>query len=175
MTIPTADPLAEVMDEMPYGLYIIGSTSHSDVNGMMADWVMQVSFSPRLIAVALEKDAHTLQNVRATSRFTVNMLSQDNPSVHLAAKFAQPYFGSKISGRDLDAARQVHHKLDGIPYRKTPSGCPVLAEAMAWLECKAITFLPAGDHVIVIGAVTDGVLRDGEPLTSGYAGWAYSG
>ncbi len=70
MTIPTADPLAEVMDEMPYGLYIIGSTSHSDVNGMMADWVMQVSFSPRLIAVALEKDAHTLQNVRATSRFT---------------------------------------------------------------------------------------------------------
>src|SRR5213594_2347335 len=103
MSLQTADPLAEVMEEMPYGLHIICSRSNSDVNGMMADWVMQVSFSPRLIAVALEKDAHTLANVRANGRFTVNMLSRDDPSVYLAAKFAQPYFGSKVSGRDLDA------------------------------------------------------------------------
>jgi flavin reductase (DIM6/NTAB) family NADH-FMN oxidoreductase RutF len=54
------------MHELPYGLYIIGSkeAEGDKVNGMMADWVMQVSFNPRLVAVAFERDAHTLGNVR---------------------------------------------------------------------------------------------------------------
>ncbi len=48
------DEIERVMHELPYGLYIIGSREESDgkVNGMMADWVMQVSFEPRLVAVA---------------------------------------------------------------------------------------------------------------------------
>jgi flavin reductase (DIM6/NTAB) family NADH-FMN oxidoreductase RutF len=167
---------AEVMDEMPYGLYIIGSRSDADVNGMMADWLMQVSFEPRLVAVAFENDAHTLENIRAHGHFTVNLLSQDNESVQLAARFAQPYFGAKVSGRDRDAARTVHHKLDGIPYWTTPSGCPVLDQAMAWLECHTKTFIPVGDHTLVVAQVIDGgALRNGDALTSSYAGWSYSG
>jgi flavin reductase (DIM6/NTAB) family NADH-FMN oxidoreductase RutF len=40
-----------VMHEMPYGLHIVGSKeAGGKVNGMMADCVMQVSFSPRLVA-----------------------------------------------------------------------------------------------------------------------------
>jgi flavin reductase (DIM6/NTAB) family NADH-FMN oxidoreductase RutF len=168
--------IAEVMNQMPYGLYIIGSKSEVDVNGMLADWVMQVSFNPRLIAVALENDAHTLENIRSPGHFTVNFLSSDNESVHLAAKFAQPYFGSKIKGRDRDAAGQVHRKLDDIPYRAADSGCPVLEQAMAWLECQAEAFIPIGDHTLVIGRVMDGgILTNDEPLTSSYTGWTYSG
>jgi flavin reductase (DIM6/NTAB) family NADH-FMN oxidoreductase RutF len=59
----TPDKIPQVMDEMPYGLYIVGSKLGEDVNGMMADWVMQVSFQPRLVAVALENDARTLWNI----------------------------------------------------------------------------------------------------------------
>lgn len=168
--------IEEVMERMPYGLYIIGSKSDVDVNGMMADWVMQVSFNPRLIAVALENDAHTLGNVQAFGHFTVNFLSSDNESVHLAAKFAQPYFGSKIKGRDLEAARQVHRKLEDVQHHAADSGCPILERAMAWLECEAQAFIPVGDHTLVIGRVMDGgVLRDDEPLTSSYTGWTYCG
>jgi len=172
----TEDPIAHVMDEMAYGLYIVGSTLDGEANGMMADWVMQVSFKPRLVAVAVENDARTLQNVRENQLFTVNFLSQDRDSMELAGKFAQPYYGAKVKGRDRSAAREVHHKLDGISHAKTANGCPVLDAAMAWLECRAQHFVPAGDHTIVIGEVLDGKLvRDSEPLTSSYTGWAYSG
>lgn len=175
-TKPIGKGIGAVMDSMPYGLYIIGSKSDVDVNGMMADWVMQVSFNPRLIAVALENDAHTLDNIRAHGHFTVNLLSLDNESVQLAAKFAQPYFGSKIKGRDRNAAGQVHRKLDEIPYWAADSGCPVLEHAMAWLECDAEDFIPTGDHTLVIGRAMDGgILTDAEPLTSSYTGWTYSG
>ena len=170
------EEIKRVMDEMPYGLYIVGSRMDGEVNGMMADWVMQVSFSPRLVAVSFELDARSRENIRANKAFTVNLLSQDRDGMELAAKFAQPYYGAKVKGRPEREAEKVHHKLEGIPYTLTEGGCPVLEAAMAWLECEAEQFLPVGDHILVIGRVIDGqVVREGEPLTSAYTGWTYSG
>lgn len=170
------DALARVMHEMPYGLYIVGSKEGEKVNGMMADWVMQVSFNPRLVGVAFENDAHTLANVRADPFFSVNLLSQDKESMELARPFAQPYSGSKIEGREGPEAEKLHYKLDGLPYRVTDHGCPILDAALAWFECEAEQFLPIGDHTLVVGRVLDGrVEREGEPMTSTFTGWVYSG
>jgi flavin reductase (DIM6/NTAB) family NADH-FMN oxidoreductase RutF len=171
------DELTQVMDEMPYGLYIIGSKAGDEVNGMMADWVMQTSFHPRLVAVAFENDSRTLQNIRDSKVFTVNALAQDDDGMHLAAKFAQPYYGSKVKGRTRTALDEVHHKLEGIDHTKSTSGCPVLAAAAAWLDCEAQQFVDTGDHTLVVGEVKDGKLvrKDADPLTSTYTGWNYSG
>ena len=170
------EEIKSVMDEMPYGLYIVGSAKDGDINAMMADWVMQVSFTPRLLAVCFENDARTLENIRATNVFTVNLLSQDDDSMELARAFAQPYYGAKVHGRPESEAAKVHHKLEGIPYELNRAGCPILEAAMAWLACEAEQFLPVGDHTMVIGRVLDGaVVRDAEPLTSAYTGWTYSG
>ncbi len=168
------DDIKAVMDEMPYGLYIIGSRMDGEVNAMMADWVMQVSFVPRLVAVSFENDAQTLANLRDSSVFTVNLLPQE--SMELAARFAQPYHGDKVKGRPKEEAAKLHRKLEGIPYAQSTRGCPILEDAMAWLECEAEQFLPAGDHTLVIARVLDGrVVKPAEPLTSTYTGWTYSG
>ncbi len=176
------DEVAAVMHEMPYGLYIIGSTEEGDpltgsgVNGMMADWVMQVSFDPRLVAVSFENNSHTLGNVRARPHFTVNMLSADDDGMELARPFAQPYSGAKVQGRKSAEAEKVHYKLDGLPYRITANGVPVLDAAHAWLECAVEQFFPIGDHTLVVGRVLDGrIEREGEAMTSTYTGWTYSG
>ena len=107
------DHVAKVMDEMPYGLYIIGSKADDEVNGMMADWVMQVSFNPRLVALAFENDARTLENVRSNNVFTINFLSQDHQGMELAAKFAQPYYDSKVRGADADRCRRDPPQASG--------------------------------------------------------------
>lgn len=163
----------QIMDDMPYGMYIIGSHAGNDVNGMMADWVMQVSFHPRLVAVSFENNAHTLANIRATHTFTVNYLPEGDDGMKLAACFAQPYDDAKIGGR---VSRGVHRKLEGLPHTMTERSCPVLDGAVAWLECEAEQFLPVGDHTLVISRVLDGRLRRAVALlTSTYTGWAYSG
>lgn len=172
------DPLAQVMHEMPYGLYIIGSIEPEPgkVNGMMADWVMQVSFEPRLVGVSFENDSHTLSNVRERRYFTVNLLSQDEDSMELARRFAQPFSGEKVKGRKGPEATKVHYKLDGLDYWVTQRGAPVLSAAMAWFECEAEQFIAIGDHTLVVGRVLDGRLeREAEPLTSTFTGWVYSG
>jgi len=63
------DEPSRALGEMPYGLYIVGSKSDEGPNGMMADWVMQVAFAPRLVAVSIENDAHTLANINRSGVF----------------------------------------------------------------------------------------------------------
>ena len=96
--------------------------------------------------------------------------------MELARQFLQPYDASKIIGRSEDTAAQRHHKLTDVEHSLNESGCPILSDALAWLACEAKQFIEAGDHVIVVGQVTNGeVLVSADPLTSIYTGWTYSG
>ncbi len=168
------DRTREAMHTLPYGIYVIGSTRAGDPNAMIADWVMQVSFEPRLIAVSLENDSTTLENVRHSQAFTVNLLHEDG--MELAGSFLQPRDGSKIKGRSDQAAAQLHRKLDGVAHTLDDRGCPILDDALAWLRCELEQLQPAGDHTLTLGRVVEGrVLRDGDPLTSVYTGWTYAG
>ncbi len=169
----TVSEVSEVMEYMPYGLYVIGSKMDNECNGMIADWVMQSSFEPHMVTIGLENNAQTLANIRATGIFTVNFLSQSERAMHLAAHFAQPYLNSKIGG---PSARGVHHKLNETDYTLSATGCPILKDAMAWLECRAVNFVPSGDHTLVLGEVVGShLIHAEEPLTSTFTGWNYSG
>jgi flavin reductase (DIM6/NTAB) family NADH-FMN oxidoreductase RutF len=106
----------------------------------------------------------------------VNLLKVEDNGMALAAQFVQPRRGEKIRGRSEEAAHREHDKLAGVDYTLTDRGCPLLDDALARLECEAQEFLPAGDHTLVLGRVLDGrVVASGEPLTSTYTGWTYSG
>ena len=164
------------MHELPYGVYVVGSTEDGRANGMIADWVMQVSFEPRLVAVSFENDSRSLARIRGNGVFTLNLLTADQDGLELARGFVQPAEGSKVRGRAAEAAAQHHDKLAGVDYTLTEAGCPVLDEALAWLACEAQEFVDAGDHTLVIGRVLNGdVTGDGDPLTSAFVPWIYSG
>jgi len=171
-----AEPVSDALETMPYGLYIVGSRSGAgDLNGMMADWVMQVAFRPRLLLVSFENDATTLRNVRETGVFTVNVLPMDAGPI--AQAFAQPRQAAKVKGRSDELSAVVHDKLRGVDYSLAErTECPVLDAALAWLECEADQFVEAGDHTLAIARVLDGaVLRDGDVLTQKALGWSYAG
>jgi flavin reductase (DIM6/NTAB) family NADH-FMN oxidoreductase RutF len=169
------DPIVEALESMPYGLYIIGSHGSDNINGMMADWAMQVSFNPRLVAVSLERNSTTLRNLRESGFFTVNMLGAEQRSV--AVKFCQPRQASKVVGRSEGASAVVYDKMDGVPYQRGAlTDCPILDAGLAYLECQVDQLVDVGDHTLAVGRVLDGaVLREGEPLTQRILGWSYAG
>ena len=170
------DEVREAMHELPYGIYVIGSSAGGRPNAMIADWVMQVSFQPRLIAISLENDSTTLAHIRADAALTVNLLKQEDNGMALAAQFVQPHDASKVRGREGEAAGRAYDKLAGVDHRTTERGCPILEDALAWLDCEAQDFVPAGDHTLVIARVLEGaVIGSGDPLTSTFTGWSYSG
>jgi flavin reductase (DIM6/NTAB) family NADH-FMN oxidoreductase RutF len=170
------DPIVEALETMPYGLYIIGSHGADNINGMMADWTMQLSFEPRLVGVSLERNSTTLRNLRESGYFTINMLGAEQRSV--AVKFCQPREASKIKGRSDGASAIIYDKMAGVPYRMGAlTDCPVLDEAIAYVECRVHELVEAGDHVLAIGRVLAGAIlrEDSEPLTNRILGWSYAG
>ena len=170
------DPVEEVMHLLPYGVYVVGSTADGVANGMIADWVMQVSFEPRLLAVSFEHSSRSLARIRDHRVFTVNLLPEGQDGLELARSFVQPADGAKIQGRSAAASAAQRNKLDGVDHRLTDSGCPILEDAVAWLACEAQDFVNAGDHTLVIARVLDGETQSSDDvLTSTYTGWSYSG
>ena len=53
-----------VLWAMPTGLYVIGSRAGDEVNLMTANLVVQVCMEPKLVAVAVEREAVTMRLVR---------------------------------------------------------------------------------------------------------------
>jgi flavin reductase (DIM6/NTAB) family NADH-FMN oxidoreductase RutF len=169
------DPIEQAMLALSYGVHVIGSVAAGGaLNAMLADWVMQVSFEPRLVAVAIENDARTLRFIRETKVFSVNLLHQKD-GADIARQVVMPAEGSKIRGRSSDAGGVVD-KLAGLDYGIHDNGCAILDDALGWFTCDAEQFLPSGDHTIVVGRVTDGaVVRVGEMLIERELGWEYAG
>ncbi len=169
------EPVEKALLKLSYGVHVIGShAADGTLNAMLADWVMQVSFKPRLLAVAIENDARTLRFIRESGSFSVNLLHEKD-GMTIARQVVMPAEGRKIRGRSA-AASGVTNKLDGLAYGIHGDGSPVLDDALAWLTCEAEQFFPAGDHTIVVGRVTDGeLLRVGEMLIERELGWEYGG
>jgi len=166
----------KAMLKLAYGVHVIGSRSASgELNAMLADWLMQVSFKPRLVALSVENDARTLRFIRETNVFSVNLLHEKDGH-HIARQVVMPSEAKKVKGRPEEMQSLIVQKLAGIPYHLHENGCPILEEALGWFTCEVEQFVPVGDHTLVIGRVTDGdVTRPGEMLTERELGWEYAG
>ena len=171
--------IRDALQHLPYGIYVVGTvTPEGRPNAMVADWVMQVSFRPRIICVSFERDAASLRNLRETRQLTVSLLPESG--MDLAAKFLQPTDPSKIEGRSAEFA--APDKMRGVDYTQLEhasleGGAPVLADSLAWVAAEAQQFIPVGEHILALCRVFDGDTGfiDEGPLTSLYTGWHYGG
>jgi flavin reductase (DIM6/NTAB) family NADH-FMN oxidoreductase RutF len=146
------------------GMAVIGSRGrHGEVNGMTANWVIQISFQPPLVAVAVENEAHTRHLIDASGVFSVNNVRRGPDAEALVETFVKP-------------AERVGNKLAGEEYTTGETGAPLLASALSWVECNVIAAHHHGDHILFVGEVVGaGVNGEGEPFTLAELGWHYGG
>jgi len=133
------------------GVYVV-TAGHADTrDGFTAAWVTQVSFEPLLVALSVNPGNATWTLIDHSGRFAINVLASGQLE-------AARHFGLQ-SGRERD-------KLAGISTLAVAAGAVVLADAVAWLDCRVQQRVPAGDHVVVIAQVVGGDLMhpDAAPL-----------
>ncbi len=135
--------------KMPSGLYVIGATDGAGRrNGMTANWITQLSFSPKLVGIAIEVEALTHELIEAGRVFSVNFVDREDRAV--VRKFTKPV--------EVDAAT-----LNGIPYHDGVTGTPILDQAVAYLDCEVRESLVLGGHTLFVGEIVDcGFLKDEE-------------
>jgi flavin reductase (DIM6/NTAB) family NADH-FMN oxidoreductase RutF len=151
----------EALRLFTYGLYAVSCGGEADRNAFTANWLSQVSFDPPLVMVSVENTSHSLPLIRHERRFGVNVFASDERD--LSGKLGKGY-------------EKHPEKLEGLRWEAASDGCPMLADAPAWVACRVMAELPAGDSTLVLGQVVDAkVHRKVEPLTMLAAGFKHAG
>src|SRR5215472_16214047 len=147
----------EALRLFTYGLYAITTGDEAQWNAFTANWISQVSFEPPLVVVSVENTSVSLPIIRRTGHFAVNVYSADQ---------------RELSGQLGKSLAKHPDKLANVRRGTGESGCPVLQEAEAWVECRVEGELPAGDSTLMLGRVVGAhVQRRDDPLTMRAAGF----
>ncbi|MGH9000537.1 MAG: flavin reductase family protein [Acidimicrobiia bacterium] len=129
------------------GVTLITGCNKGTPVGLAANAFTSVSLDPPYVLVCVARASTTWPSIKETGRFAVNFLSEQDEE--LCRKFSR-------SGED---------RFAGVEWRAAMTGSPVLADALAYVDCELATEHEAGDHDIVLGHVVDlGQQSDGRPL-----------
>jgi flavin reductase (DIM6/NTAB) family NADH-FMN oxidoreductase RutF len=152
-----ADATAAALGRIPSGLFVVtwrahGSDGTQTDRAMLASWVMQGGFAPPCITIAVAKSRDLLGAIDRGAPFVINILADSQRP--LLARFGRP------AGPD-------ENPFAGLPLERTGTGAAALADAAAWLECRAVTQAvePEHDHAIILALVISaGAGAAAEPL-----------
>ena len=109
--------------------------------GFTATSFTSVSLRPPLVSFCLGLGASTAPAVREADRFAVHLLGTQDAEV--AGQFAR-------SGVD---------RFQSIAWTAHEDGLPVLDDVPAWLTARVTLRQPVGDHLLVVGEVETGAVR----------------
>ena len=141
----------DTIGRFPTGVAVVTSIGPDGPAGMTTNAVTSLSLDPLLLIVCFETHSRTLEVVRASRRFAINVLRADDEE--LAAVFASKRVGPEKFGALTQHRWSEQH------------GVPVLDRALAWVACELQELLRRGDHEIGIGAVVGtGAAAGGDPL-----------
>lgn len=153
------------MVDMPWGsdahhkfvtnVGLITSNGPHGQNVMAAEWTHMVSYSPGLIIVNIGHRKATLENIRATKEFGVNIAATDQNILSSVS-------GSS-SGRDTDKIAALK-ELGFEFYEGKEIGALMVKGAAMNAEMRVVKIEEMGDHVAVIGEVVHLETNGSKPL-----------
>jgi flavin reductase (DIM6/NTAB) family NADH-FMN oxidoreductase RutF len=114
--------------------------------GLTIGTFTSVSLDPPLVGFLPAKASRGWRQIAATGSFCVNVLRHEQED--LCRQFA----------------RRPEDRFEGLSWRTSPGGSPILGGVLAWMDCTIESTVDAGDHWFVMGRVQHLEVRSGLPL-----------
>ncbi len=152
MSGPDPEAFRRTVGLFATGVTVVTTAVDDVLHGMTANAFSSVSLDPLLVLVCVSGRARMHDLLAGAQTFAVTVLSADQEP--LSRFFA----GDRPAGRD---------QFEGVGWHPAPTtGCPVLSEGLAFVDCRLTEMHEGGDHSIFLGEVVDlGTLRpDAAPL-----------
>ncbi len=124
--------------------------------GMTASSFSSVSLEPPLVLICVGAEAYTHSILLDAGIFAINILRADQ--IALGQRFAEKTVTYIDRFTDLDVT-------------SAKAGSPALPGVLAWLECRTVQAVAAGDHTVFIAEVIDSRVYGGEPLLYAQRQW----
>lgn len=128
------------------GVVVVTASHAGRRQGMTVSAISSLSLEPPMLVACLNTRSDTSALIDRSGLFAVNILSEGQGA--LAQQFATP------------AADKFHD----VAVRPGRSGVPVLADALAVVECQVAEAVRGGTHLVFLGRATHAEAREGSPL-----------
>jgi flavin reductase (DIM6/NTAB) family NADH-FMN oxidoreductase RutF len=132
----SGDELREAMRRFPAGIAVATTTIEGRRYGITVGSLVSLSLDPPLIGISIGRDTQAHELFREAGGFAISVLAGDQAAV--AQHFA----------RSVPPIAQ----WEGVAARDGTRG-PLLADALAWLECWLDGEHAAGDHTFFVARV----------------------
>ena len=129
-----AERFKEVLGSVAAPVSVVTTACDGRPHGTTVSAFCSLSLDPPLVLVSLDAGSKLLALLRLTDRFAINVLAEGQEQ--LATRFA-------LKGSD---------KFERVE-REDARGLPRLPGSRAFIVCRVEQYVPAGDHVVVIGLV----------------------
>ncbi|MBD1940364.1 diflavin flavoprotein [Microcoleus sp. FACHB-68] len=142
--------LDKALGRISGGLYIITAKKGDASSAMLASWVAQASFKPFGLTIAVAKDRAIEALMHVGDRFVLNVLEEGNYQAlmkHFLKRFPP--------GAD---------RFAGVNTQPASNGCPILTDAVAYLECQVASRMECSDHWIVYATIDAGRVSNPDAL-----------
>lgn len=118
--------------------------------GITISSLTSLSIDPPEILISVSKKLYTHDVILATGRFALSILRAGQTNV-----------GMRFAG----LIPEIEDRFADLETFSAATGCPLLADALAWLDCSLLHSYDGEDHTIFVGKVlAAGSGASGEPL-----------
>ena len=144
----TPEEFRDVIGHFASGVTVITAMHDGERRGTTASAVSSLSLEPPMVLICLNKTSSTAHAIAAAHRFAVNILGEDQAEE--AMRFAK--------------RAATGDKFAGIAVNTGERGEPLLANALATLECRVAEQVTGGTHLVFLAEVGRASARTGSPL-----------
>ena len=140
-----SDDFKNAMSAWASGVTVVTSCSEGLAYGITASSFTSVSLDPPLILVCINDTSPLCQMIQSSGRFAVSILDRGHEE-------HSNYFASR--------GREPMAQIDAVAMETGADGLPLVEGAMGTLVCDLHEAHTMGDHLVVVGRVTEASSKD---------------
>jgi flavin reductase (DIM6/NTAB) family NADH-FMN oxidoreductase RutF len=143
MKLPWNDPRS---NKFATSIGIITSNGPNGHNIMACEWTHHLSYDPGLVAISIGPTKTTVENIRTSKEFGVNLCASDQS---ILSSVAGGYTGAKYD--KVNALKEL-----GFEFYKAKKIIPPMVKGAAVnIECRLYKEITLGDHITFVGEVVE--------------------
>lgn len=146
------DNLEQALGRIVGSLCIVTTKQEQLSGAMLASWVSQATFTPPGFTVAVAKERAIESLLHTGTPFVMNILQEGN-HLGLMKHFLRPF----EPGED---------RFAGIETEAAENECPILKDALAYLECRVANRMECGDHWVIYATTDKGQVLQNSGVTA---------
>ncbi|HBL15004.1 MAG TPA: flavin oxidoreductase [Cyanobacteria bacterium UBA11162] len=144
------DRTAQAVGRIVSSLCVLAAKRENVTSAMLASWVTQASFNPPGLTVAIAKDRAVESLTHTGDQFVLNILKE---GMNVRRHFLKPF----APGED---------RFAGLDIQDADNGCPIIQDALAYLECTVKSRMDCGDHWLIYAVVDNGKVLQSTGMTA---------